>query len=153
MKNPRFYSLLLCSLTLIACSSKDDASKKLKRVEIAEIGVSVEVPVDWELSKNMDRYYGLKGPDGTQVQIIGSVLSGGGALDDVAKECQEKVLQKEMLPGGAYFVLCEGSQAGQKSKTVKVNLGTGEKTSVRCQWETVKDPSAIAKVCKTLKKI
>lgn len=153
MNTPRFYPLLLCTLALAACSSNDKASDELKRVDIAEIGVSIEVPANWELSKNMDRYYALKGPDGTQVQIIGSILSGGGSLDDVAKECQKKVLQKEMLPGGAYFVLCEGSQGGQTTNAVKVNLSTGEKSSVRCQWETDKDPAAIAKVCKTLKKI
>ncbi len=154
MKIRHLLPLLLSSVSLLGCSDKGDGgTKELKLIEIAEIGVTISAPSDWKLTKSMDRYYGLASPDGTQVQIIGSILSGGDSLEELAKECRETVLEKEMLPGGAFYVLCKGKQAGRDTKAVKVNVSTGEKSSVRCQWETDADSSMIATVCKTLKKI
>ena len=146
-------ALLFSTIAGFGCSKSEETAPapKNKTFVIEEIGVSIDAPENWKLEKNMDRFYSLEGPK-AQVQIMASRMSGD-SLEDMAKSCSKGVLEKEMLAGGANYVLCKGHQAGIDTKGVRVEVATGESTSVRCHFETDKDPATIISVCKSLKKL
>lgn len=145
---------LTATFSVAGCSQTDEGPSKetkIVTVTVPEFGISIEAPANWALQQETEDSYFLKGPGG-QIQLQRSTEFGRVSLDELGNECSVKVLKKEMVPGGAFFVLCDSKQAGKSTKAVKVELSTGKKTSVRCLSETSGDPKTIESVCKTLRK-